>query len=1126
MPTTVPQGTLPSNSVSPCQRAQALEDRLRGMLRGVRLVCEAGIDEDTLNEIQLVIRAILPIHGSKTGDKYPALLVSYVVEEGSRNYHEGSFWPKLSVSGIPEFSQLWMGPAVLRALRLLNLPTFEEVAEHGLRYITPILLHAGIPRSCADDVLTHLSQLVDQGINDPHEAIAHLSRPSLRYALDKPAQRFLLYGGNETIDLIGRLITMIRDVDAGAVPDPETLGIPAYFVEVYQDIWQERDQRPETTRRGRCPRPALYFDPYDGLGPYLSLPSVDPEAWSHWEIRQAGESPQSQPTSADREVSIPLIPPGPWEVTLHPYSSAFAPCSVTFGDDEATPLLFFPERAYRLLPATKALPRDRVFAVAPHDVEFRTDGDGDPLPSVQDLPPLSGAWSAWSAWHLDLTGTHTIWAISKSTGQTIQWFKIRSPRPRLSGEKVAGVLAEGFPVYASWPDIELVNTTDEAKLSYRISLNDHSIRGRVRDLPGSGHQRVSLAIPGAAPVSKVALRISGPLGSDLDEPPFVVIEDLKISILPDRILDPDEEATLIVEARDGVRIAGHETRFVRPVTPGETSVAIPVQWQDVSIGLNISIPRLSWEFRDVENCSSNVSGFQRLTLEDLRARTLIVSTGRAARLCLDLRAGEEPLQTDEGSIAPDSPARWPFHLGKFYDTAKASGDSRLHFIVIINGEREHHVADVLLTYEARDLTVQSLVDGDMTLIQAKWQENQRFRDRVLRLWPLCRPWQAPVELPVPDGTPPVVEALIDGGKMPAGRYLAEVAISDDWTTPVRPDRSAPYTTIVEIGDVEAVNQRLALLDPRHPLEYLELVLLGHQSAVTPDAKQLAEYPDECMLALWQLVQEGDDHVDHLLHVLGQDAPWLAASLAQFLHTQQPGKFQILKFMLAVVPSLLTLPPASLSHESFTALLEMAPGLLIALGAWPWDDPSLDMWRCHLGWPIWPLAIPKTINWDLLDRPSSQIQAIKSNLFQLRPPVLTEEGFIFAFLSWLEHLNKAEGERWLRKYHALLSTARRDGYRADLLSALYPPQCHQDIFARKDGGTSRTFSRQIVLDLTWLPSVLVAAVLHLVDRTDDRRQAYRALREAISIARELTNWAMLAGSLIVRTEQESQRNGNA
>jgi hypothetical protein len=185
---------------------QMRERAWRPRLRGVSLVAEAEIREEHRTQAASALGVLYGRRRYPDADGYdfllrwPACLVAAMTGVAVTKYAQGTYWPALweaaEYKGSPADQRVW-GQAFGTALAQLGLPSFPDTKQ--LRYIGPILMHAGIPAYCLGDFFRLLAE---RRRHDPcldaDAFLAWAAAPgrSLRLSqLDVPARRFLLNGG-------------------------------------------------------------------------------------------------------------------------------------------------------------------------------------------------------------------------------------------------------------------------------------------------------------------------------------------------------------------------------------------------------------------------------------------------------------------------------------------------------------------------------------------------------------------------------------------------------------------------------------------------------------------------------------------------------------------------------------------------------------------------------------------------------------------------------------------------------------------------------------------------------------------------------------------------------------------
>ena len=272
------------------------------------------------------------IGATKAGDysrlrHYPAVTAVFLVGEGGRCYDEGTFWPNIeSLEGATPKDRANVGEAFEAAVRELGIEDFTEIPEAGrwLRYVTPILLHGGIPASCAHDAASLVLSNMRNGVQDAAELLDSVLRSTVRKShVAQPLQRFFVYGGGFALDLVQRMIAAVLDADAvgadtaraSVVEMAEDAGLPSYLMQALLDGGSLG-----TTARGRgSPRPQVRIDRYSCNGPYLVLPPAD--GGGEWLLTGNPASRFKALRRDAREVS--LAPSRGWGVALRSTAADF-----------------------------------------------------------------------------------------------------------------------------------------------------------------------------------------------------------------------------------------------------------------------------------------------------------------------------------------------------------------------------------------------------------------------------------------------------------------------------------------------------------------------------------------------------------------------------------------------------------------------------------------------------------------------------------------------------------------------------------------------------------------------------------------------------------------------------------
>ena len=128
--------------------------------------------------------------------KFPAFFVVVLTQVGMREWAQNTFYEYVA-------ARLTIDPAIAQqltrefhqALMTLSLPTFDDVEGH--RWITPVLLHGGIPLDHLDELLVLLKQRRQRDRTLTGGSFVEWARltPGALVGQPKPLERFLLHGG-------------------------------------------------------------------------------------------------------------------------------------------------------------------------------------------------------------------------------------------------------------------------------------------------------------------------------------------------------------------------------------------------------------------------------------------------------------------------------------------------------------------------------------------------------------------------------------------------------------------------------------------------------------------------------------------------------------------------------------------------------------------------------------------------------------------------------------------------------------------------------------------------------------------------------------------------------------------
>src|SRR6266487_6628172 len=295
------------------------------------------------------------------------------------------------------------------------MATFPDMP---LRYLGPILMHAGIPAYCLGD---YFRLLLERRHRDPGmEADSFLAwatspgRESRLLELDVPARRFLVQGEEYAHDVVDRSLDLLERLSE---PDPDLAGIrlPAYVIEAARAELSAGRLDLSATRhstgpsRERQSRPRIGLDPF-GEGIRVILPAVGdaPDGVALWRVTADGtpDTVQSRAlwvgtAEAAPETTYPLSRPVRTVLASLAGRDLVAELQVVEPTD---PILFFAEDGRRL-PASQSLPRGQVWILHPADREVAITGDVGEI--TETAVPFG-----WDGWRMRLVSLDNVQAVS------------------------------------------------------------------------------------------------------------------------------------------------------------------------------------------------------------------------------------------------------------------------------------------------------------------------------------------------------------------------------------------------------------------------------------------------------------------------------------------------------------------------------------------------------------------------------------------------------------------------------------------------------------------------------------------------------------------------------------------
>jgi hypothetical protein len=543
----------PPRQVSMRELLWLREDSWRPRLRSASLVAEADLPPDRTRQVAAVLgRLYANLPDSRTGGesllaRWPACLAAAMAGVAATDYRGGTYWPALwaaaGFQGTPQDQETW-GRAFNMATGRLGMAMFPGLS---LPAAEPVLMHAGIPAYCLGDYFRlllarrRLDQELDaEGFLDWAAAPGREARLS---ALDEPARRFLINGGDYAHDIVDRTLDLLGRLSE---PDPGfgAVGLPSYMIEAAKaelaaghldlsdlSVTSGRRAGGHGTRTiGRQVQPRIALDPY-GQGVHVLLPAVGemPAGVARWRVTAdgdthtvhsramwvgaAGTTPQTA-CPLDRPVSTVLV-------SLADREDLAAELTVI---DQADPVLFFNEDGRRLA-GTVSLPRGQVWVIHPACRELEFTGHAGQI--VERTVPLG-----WDGWRLRLVSLENVQAVGVR-GCRPHSVEVSSRPQLLLGDPLTGVAApDGSPVHPVPPRLHLPQDLG-ANIRWLAE-----VRRAGSSAPAAGHavgpaSEIDIWEGFARPVlGAFEVTVRGPLGRGLRRTVFVA-EGLSVGYHPE-----------------------------------------------------------------------------------------------------------------------------------------------------------------------------------------------------------------------------------------------------------------------------------------------------------------------------------------------------------------------------------------------------------------------------------------------------------------------------------------------------------------------------------------------------------------------------------------------------------------
>ncbi len=764
-----------------------------------------------------------------------------------------------------------------------------------------------------------------------------LLQASISYVADKPVLRFLEHGGPLAVDFLERCQEMaLQFAERGEIPSPEAVGLPPRVVQEYQ-AWLEGRARPSLRKRSTLRSPVLSLDPWGlGVvlrlpsQPVSAIGCPNPDPKMYWLV-YPGDIPLI-PVQPHREKvewePVPLTAPAPeYRVSLICIYAEEDGCQIEIvreweipGVAEKCPILWFdPKDGRQISPREDTLPGGRLWVLRRPDVVLEADPQGS-LQVSEQFPRPPWEWSDFIGEEIDLTRAQTLRA--RWGNRSLKYFVLSElqDQPSLEGSNRLPIEDNRPPLYVGRPPSLRIPLPANVPLhcwhveiwNEGPALPEIYSSGTLKDLRPEVREREAVLdlqawLKGTL-MGTYNVKVRGPLGRKADLAfrilPMLEMVGYEVLYLPEQA----REARLLVETDVHTELAlqpgatgvqavlqeENDRRRLYEVTADIARADFPLRFARrtpqgdwVYVPLSVPIRRLRWMILTGQPSLDRQwhTAPIRLPLEALeqaREPLLLVDVFGGAdeglKVTLSLRDEDDtPLQEQEGRWRAGQPYL-RFDLAAFLDTLRHLGALLATFVLNLTGlpgrgEVSYPVLQVSRRFVAQLTGVESVQIGDTLYLRLRWEAPVQVRHRLARLWPLWRPWEPPLEIPIPDSEQDEHRHPFPKDQLVPGKYLLEITARNPWATDAerltRPDADDLMSVLIPANAVavrlQELRQQAADSGPSFPVA-LETACIRRdvgQEALAQEAFQWCfEHLDEAdvvhILALTCAVAENPD----------------------------------------------------------------------------------------------------------------------------------------------------------------------------------------------------------------------------------------------------------------------------
>lgn len=692
---------------------------------------------------------------------------------GYRNYNQGTYWDgffqqlrlneklvlgRFAGKSRPDISTEW-GDCFLNSLKSRGLPTFSGLSQ---KYVTPIMVHAGIPISALPNYFSALDRSLQRVGFNAEAIVNQLSNPyaTERYGTNKPVLRFLENGGEFAIEFVDRSLDALAKLSRGENLDSHPL--PTEVLEAATEYFSQPQQRSTSMGRNsnllKTGKLSVVLDA--ALGDLtLELPEITTDLRNFkWNIAFDDSRNEIEPRTLSggnfsRRGSVRLAIEKPARQIHVAASDGLMSREITLYSSE-TPAIFFTPLG-ELIPSNVALPKSLIFVLVAKGREKAFDVEDPRI--QQEIPPLG--WHSWELYRVDLSDSSSFKLFEGGISRNVA---NKAKATIIVDRTIDGLSYRGLPVQISRPIITLPEGVEaEWQIEVRNLSNSQSWVQNHKTTSTTTSQIDPFSESDLPVLGEYQILVRGPLGLGVSQK-LVIAEGLKLT-------SPTEWRSIIEGGLSEYIAEFYSEDFeVNPkftyFSNSSTEETIEVSQDEIAIPLLFRPPAFSIAYRHKGIPQPWRFGPVTVNLEDLESSEILLRVPPTySRTQLSIVQNENIYQSISTSLSQNDNLL-DFELSNFSAELQHLKEAELFLDCRGLNLRVGRIRPQKITSGIQvsqyDVTLSDFVGGKV----------------IARLWSANEPWQPYVDVEVPSsGIFRIPESLIGMGSL-----CIQVELHDPW----------------------------------------------------------------------------------------------------------------------------------------------------------------------------------------------------------------------------------------------------------------------------------------------------------------------------------------------------------